>query len=209
MIYLCNERPLSGDYRTTFVAILFEICTDCWEIDYFWVTCPADAVFMSSQQRTDLLQLYEGAAGWVALTAASVSTVPFFQRKEKKRRAWSGEEGRRHYRKAGRNTTFTHAICSWIDQHTNNFCCSGSVFQTKHHGDCYKLSVVSCARPAQHYVGTTMDRIIIEKATWWTEKKTAKQIFYTPEFPTRKTPCVDNIGLFFHFGIFISTFPAF
>lgn len=30
--------------------------------------------------------------------------------KEKKRRTRSGEEGRRHYRKAGRSTTFAHAI---------------------------------------------------------------------------------------------------
>lgn len=86
--------------------------------------------------------------------------------KEKKRRTRSGEEGRRHYRKADRNTTFTHAICSLIGRDMNSLCCGRNLFETKRHGDCNKLTVVSCARPAQHYVGTTMDRIIIEKATW-------------------------------------------
>lgn len=40
------------------------------------------SILACQQQRTDLLQLYEGAAGWVPLSAASVSTVPFSQRKE-------------------------------------------------------------------------------------------------------------------------------
>ena len=35
-------------------------------------------------ESSDLLQLCEGAAGWVPLSAASVSTAPFSQRKEEK-----------------------------------------------------------------------------------------------------------------------------
>lgn len=45
-------------------------------------------------------------------------------------------------------------------------------------GDCIKLTVVSCARPAQRYVGTTMDRIIIEKATWWTGRRRRLSRFF-------------------------------
>lgn len=65
--------------------------------------------------------------------------------KEKKRRTRSGEDGRRHYRKAGRNTTFTHAICWWIGRHMNSRCCSKRRFETKRNGDCYELCVVSRA----------------------------------------------------------------
>lgn len=55
--------------------------------------------------------------------------------KEKKRRTRSGEEGRRHYRKAGRSTTFAHAICSRSEQHMSVFGRARNIFEPKRGGD--------------------------------------------------------------------------
>lgn len=55
--------------------------------------------------------------------------------KEKKRRTRSGEEVRRHYRKAGRSTTFTHAICSRTEQHMQVFGRARNIFEPKRCGD--------------------------------------------------------------------------
>lgn len=61
-----------------------------------------------------------------------------------------------------------------IGQDMKDPCCSRSTFHRRHRGDYNKLTVVWCATPAQrYYVATTMDRIMIEKATWWTERKTS------------------------------------
>lgn len=51
--------------------------------------------------------------------------------KEKKRRTRSGEEGRRHYRKAGRSTTFAHAICSRTERHMDVLGRARNIFEPK------------------------------------------------------------------------------
>lgn len=64
------------------------------------------------------------------------------------------------------------------------------------------------ARPAQHYVGTTMDRIIIEKATWWTEEKTAKQLFARLNFSWGKAFAWTALDCSIAWDICISSLPS-
>lgn len=109
--HLCHEWLLSGDCGTTkMVVSTCDIQTDCWEMDYLWVTSPADAALTgeraASSEQT-CCSCVRAPLGESLSPPLLSPQLPF--PKEKKRRTRSGEEGRRHYRKAGRNTTFTHS----------------------------------------------------------------------------------------------------
>lgn len=98
--------------------------------------------------------------------------------KEKKRRTRSGEEEGRHYGKLT-EIPLSHAQSAPKLIGTWAVCVAAEgILKRNSTGDCIKLTVVSCARPAQRYVGTTMDRIIIEKATWWTGRRRRLSRFF-------------------------------
>lgn len=88
--------------------------------------------------------------------------------KEKKRRSRSREEGRRHYRKADRIGRFQRRYRFAKRAGHGGFVRRRALHLKGNGTECAKeRTVVWRARPAQrYYVGTTMDRIIIAKATW-------------------------------------------